>query len=167
MDGSSAELSPVQRLMLANQFRILAKVDPEYAHEYSLDEKIEILEQGFEGEYGKILNRFEENRLSDEDCELVHDVLVMTSTFLDLKGETTIDLGDFEQAGFDNNQEYHHLAYARFLLERNPGGFPGIEDAVDVHHPTLDRYRKMFAEWKKSKHPASLTEADVARIMTK
>jgi uncharacterized protein YfbU (UPF0304 family) len=162
----SFNITPLERLMLANQFRILTKVDPDYARYHRLDEKIEILEQGFEGDYGFILEGVSENRLSPDNCQLVRDIMIMTSTMLDLKGKTNIDLGEYDQVGFDSHSEGEYASYAEFLLKRNPAGYPGISDVVDVHHPMVDRYKKMVVAWRKTARPSRLNEGDVARIIT-
>lgn len=166
MPTGEIKLTPLERLMLANQYRILTKVDPEYATFYRLDEKIDILEGGYEGQYGFVLGSFPENSLSPDDCRLVQDVLAMSSIIMDLKGTSNVDFGDFEQVEFDANNEGDFLSYAEFLLKYNGSGFPGVTGVVNAHHSTLPMHRARVAEWKKlGKQPGELTEADVAKII--
>lgn len=159
-------LTPLERRILANQYRILSAVNPDEAAHYEYDKIIEVLESGFEAEYGRVLNRVEENLLSVEECQFIGDVLVMISTMLDLYGETNANLAQFQQVGFDVISEFQQKKYADFLFNDHPGGLPGIRSIVDSHHPTLTRYRSMVEAWKRSEQPRHLTEADVARILT-
>lgn len=159
------ELSPVERQILANQYRILCAINPKDANYYHWGEFVDILEQGWEGQYGRVLAQVQENHLSAEACELVANTLTMHSCLRDLDGRSSVDVSEFEQVGFDGNNEFEHLGYAEFLFNRNRGGFPGIAGVVNNHRPSLDRYRQMVAEWKRSAHPTRLTERDAARIL--
>jgi uncharacterized protein YfbU (UPF0304 family) len=164
MTEDAQAFSIMERLFLANQYRILEQVDPDNAVEHA--RRAEILESGFEGQYRTIMNRFEENRLSGEDCAFVEDILVMCSWLQDHKGMSNLDVSEFEQVGFDANNEWEHLRYASFLFKDHPQGYPGIKGVVDVHRPTLGRYRRMVDAWRQAQNMPNLTEADIARILT-
>src|SRR5688572_23486558 len=110
--------SLVERITLAKQFRILEKLDHANAAEYG--RKAEILEQGLEGQYGAIYGRFAENRLSTDDCRLVEKILLLHSWLSDWSDESSVDVSEFHQVGFDANSEWHHLKYAQFLYDLNP-----------------------------------------------
>ena len=162
-----SELSILERRILSNQYRILAKVDPENSAFYGYDEIIEILEGGFESQYGRVLNRLKENRLSVEQCNLVEETLVMSSTLLDSREDRGIGLNVDRFVEFDANTEHDHLSYAKFLFERNPGGYPGIEGVVDSNSSgRVEKYRAMIREWKASDTPSKLSSADVSRILS-
>jgi uncharacterized protein YfbU (UPF0304 family) len=157
------DISPVQRLILANQYRILSAVAPRAAN---YEEFIEILESGYEGEYDRVLARVEPNRLSAEDCALVNDTLLMMSWLLHYRRKTNAKLDEFARPGFDAHTEHDHLSYARFLLKRaGRRGFPGIKDVVDSHGARLERYRSMVKAWQVSEDLLELTAADIARIL--
>lgn len=161
------ELSVLERRILSNQYQILAKVDPENAAFYGYDEIIEILEGGFESQYGRVLNRLSENRLSVENCHLVEDVLVMTSTLLDAREDRGIGLNVDKFVEFDANTEHDYLSYAKFMFARNPDGYPGIEGVVNSNSSgRVEKYRAMVREWKKSDSPSKLSSADVSRILS-
>lgn len=164
VNDDATGFSVTQRLFLSNQYRILEKVDPDNSVEHV--RKAVILESGFEGHYQSITNLLVENRLPADECWFVAEIMLMCSWLQDHKGLSSLDVSEFEQVGFDANNEWHHMQYASFLFDANTGGYPGIDSVVDVHHPTLDRYRRMVAAWKRANNLPHLTEADVARILS-
>lgn len=157
--------SITERITLANQFRILTKIDPDYAHHYSLEDKIKILEGGFEGQYGQIYGRFMENHLSPEDCKLVEKTMLLHSWLMDWEGKTNIDVSEFRQVQFDVNNETDHYSFAKFLYERSPEGYQGVIGVVDAHRPTLHRWRRMVKAWEDKQYSTD-SEADVSSIIT-
>ena len=165
-DSRLVTLSPVERLMLANQFRILNAVDPDYASFMDLEKKIEALESGFEVEYASVLGRFGEDTLASEECLLVNDMMLLATWLLEYKGKTSLKVEEFAHLGFDGNNEAEHLAYARFLYKHHgeDKGFPGVKAIFNSHHQTLPRYRRMVAEWI-ARGRDTATEADVAAIL--
>jgi len=159
-----SDVSLVERLILANQYRILSAVAPRQAN---YEEFIEILESGYEGEYDRVLAGAGQNRLSAEDCALVNDILLMMSWLLHYRRKTNVKLDEFARPGFDADTEHGHLSYARFLFKRaGRRGFPGIKDVVDSREARLERYRRMVKAWRASKGLTELTEADITRILT-
>jgi uncharacterized protein YfbU (UPF0304 family) len=158
-----SDVSLVERLILANQYRILSAVAPRQAN---YEEFIEILENGYEGEYDRVLAGVEPNRLSAEDCALVNDTLLMMSWLLHYRRKTNVKLDEFARPGFDADTEHGHLSYARFLFKRaGRRGFPGIKDVVDRRGARVERYRRMVKAWYASKDFPELTAGDIARIL--
>jgi uncharacterized protein YfbU (UPF0304 family) len=163
MEVLVGDVSPVERLILANQYRILSAVAPRQAN---YEEFIEILERGYEGEYDQVLAGVAPNRLSAEDCALVNDTLLMMSWLLHYRRKTNVKLDEFARPGFDADTEHGHLSYARFLFKRaGRRGFPGIKEVVDSREARLERYRRMVKAWRASKSLTELTAADIARIL--
>lgn len=154
---------PLVRIQLANQFRILQILDQDQASEYEM--KAEILEGGFEAEYGRVIGTFNENGLSEEECGLVNDALLMHSFILDHAATTNADLRAFTYVEFDANSEWDHLKYGQFLFARNPHGYPGVKGVIDSHGPRIDSYRARTTKWKDIQRQRNLTEADVVRIL--
>jgi len=163
VSDSASYFSLTDRINLANQFRILERLDPEQAKEHA--KKAEILESGFEGQYGVIFGRFEEKYLSAEDCILVEKTLLLHSWLMDWKDKTNIDVSEYSQALFDANSETDYLSYGQFLYNNAPYGYPGVTDVVNAGHPTIHRWRKMVDAWENREHRTN-TEADVSRIIT-
>lgn len=71
------KLTRVERKILANQYAILERVDPDHAEDYA--QQRETLEYGFEADYEALLQDVydEPDTMSVEDCSYVGDVLQM------------------------------------------------------------------------------------------
>jgi uncharacterized protein YfbU (UPF0304 family) len=161
-------LTKQERLILSNQFRILAKLDADETDGYN--NMVRILERGYTREYSSITSRFSEE-LSLEACEEVVDILDMhralSYAYIALPDKSGINADDVEFDGFDGNNEGEYLDYASFLINRlgywqesrNAG------DGLNSHHSTLDRYRTMLRRWKASADHHNLTREDILRII--
>jgi uncharacterized protein YfbU (UPF0304 family) len=163
------KLTPVERWMLSNQFRILEALYPDEAESYA--EAREAIENGYELQYDLLSQHISEDVMSVEDCNEVIDILnmfrVLKFSYEDLDDKSEIDEGDIEFGGFDGNHEGKQMAFTRHFcgsgesyaeLNRS-GGF-------NSHWPMLDRYRQMLAEWKKSANQHRLTKEDIQRIIS-
>jgi uncharacterized protein YfbU (UPF0304 family) len=74
--GDPLNLSQLDRVMLANQYKILSLLDPGDSDYH--DTMCEALEKGFESYYGdQITNAAYPNTLSPEDSALVTDAMSM------------------------------------------------------------------------------------------
>jgi|HubBroStandDraft_2_1064218.scaffolds.fasta_scaffold01583_4 uncharacterized protein YfbU (UPF0304 family) len=109
-------LTPVERLQLINQFRILEKLYPEQAEDY--EESRDIIANGYTIQYGEVFSEvFEE--MSMDECKYVFDVLDLHRTLInsyqalsDKKGLTPEDV---RFRGFDGNNETKRYAFAVHL----------------------------------------------------
>ena len=158
-------LSPVERLMLTNQCRILKLVATSHIEKEYYADLIKVIDGGFEREYDRFLTRFTENCLSTDEGSLVEESLLMLSSLLEHRSLTDLDLGNFAYPAFDPGEEYNHLAYARYLFEADRHGYPGIKGIVSSRGPQRERYRAMVAAWRSSPDLPDLNADDVARIV--
>lgn len=158
-------LSPVERVILINQFKILAKLYPE--EEESFLNKCEVLQSGYTLNYSWILPNVSEE-MSPETCREVLDILNMYDSIRIsiLEGATLpkeySEIQNFR--GFDANDESELYGYARYLMI-DEGRYqelvkqcrlPGEDDSypdVNSHFPMLSKYKKMLYEWKKLGSP--------------
>lgn len=151
------------RVILANQFRILQKVDPDNESEYR--RAIEILDNGYESEYGSIGGILIEP-VPQNICEEVHGILGLYRSLSDgykqLSDKTGIDAKDVEFRGFDGNNESEHLSYAKFLASQ---GKYEESSVVDSHSQVLGIYRRMLAEFEQVEPKYPLERADIQRIL--
>jgi hypothetical protein len=162
------KLTGTERLLLSNQFRILAKVEPAEAGHYM--ENVKILENGYTREYSLLIDDFSEE-MSANACELVDDILDMHRALKDayeeLQDKSGIRAADIKFHGFDGNNEIEYLRYASFLF--NQGRWEESKGAngecANSHARTLDRYRDMLAQWKTSADRHKLTCEDIVRIV--
>ncbi len=164
-------LTPVERKILANQFSILEKLDPDNAKAYKEDR--EIVSSGFAYEYESLFSDiFEE--MPFEQGKYVVDVLqlhrILKLSYERLEDKTGINPGDIEFAGFDGNNESKNHAYARF--QKNQGKWQETNAAQNSHSmTTISRYPRMLKKWEeieaeRSSDPGfELTAAEIKRII--
>lgn len=140
------EISPVERVILFNQYQILKTIDPEFYREQRLEEKQEIVHQGFEGLYGQVLGGMADETVSEEEIGFANKVLHMMANILDYADELTdFDLSRAYQVGFDGNTEGGMLSYAEWTYSLTPKGYGKVTGVVNSHGETKSRYEKMLA----------------------
>jgi uncharacterized protein YfbU (UPF0304 family) len=164
-----ANITRVERKILANQYAILEKIDPERAEQYA--ELREVLEDGFEAEYGDVLRHVydEPDTMTAEECSYVGDVMqmydMMQSAFKN--GQTAnVEAGRLKFSGFDGNNETKFMAYARHMRKYGKWTFLELSsEDFNSHYPTESRYREMLARWDASNNKHQLSSADIIRIL--
>jgi uncharacterized protein YfbU (UPF0304 family) len=173
-DDPRINLTKTERLALANQFLILAKLDSGEAGHYA--RMVEILERGYVREYPSLVDRFSEE-LSAETSEEVVSILRMHRALNDaytaFEDKCGFDADKVAFQGFDGNTEGRHLSYACFLVHerghwqefKNAGSDPSSRGDLNSHCSTLWRYRPMLVRWKASANPDRLTREDIIRIV--
>jgi uncharacterized protein YfbU (UPF0304 family) len=160
----SQSLTPIERLQLVNQYRILQVVhkDDEYLvkHYARLEE---IYKCGYVWLY-----RIHENLWDELPLEVsaeVLDILDMHRSLLFSLGEKPEprDLERVKFKGFDANNESEYLGFAEFFCQ---GGDKYRELRIfNSHHPTLSRYRKMLEEWNRTGRRTQLTKVQIESIL--
>lgn len=160
---SKLELDLKDRIFLANQFRILEKLDPGNEEPYC--RAIKILENGYESEYDTIGELIDEP-VREDVCEEVHSILGMyrslSSSYEQLSDKSGIAADEVKFVGFDGNNESEYLSYAEFLASE--GKYE--ESPVDNSHmQVLETYRRMLAEFDQVKQNYPLEKADIQRIL--
>lgn len=142
-------LTSFERAVLANQMRILSQLDPVYAKHYQLEQKIEVLDLGLEGEYSTVLSGFGENAVPPEVTTFANDVLVMMSNILEFRSELTdYDLSEIRQVQFDARDEDGYLSSAKHLLKYH--SYQDVESVANSHHATIARYESMFEPYREA-----------------
>lgn len=145
------DFTPVNRLILINQFEILEKLNPSESDNYIKYQ--DILRLGFESDMEGLFENLSEI-FSIEKCEFVHEVLNMHSSLLfsyQNIGDTNIDLSQINFLGFDQNHESHHNAYARFILvdeKRYPPVANSADTRLDSSVPMIEAYSRMLQVWR-------------------
>lgn len=162
---SSSELitlTKIERRILANQERILAKLEPgESDHHERL---ATIYEAGYQLEYSDALGHYEEVPASI--CREVLDIMSMYEflqmSYDDLSDKDGVEERDVLFPGFDGNNESDHLGYANFYCSQRRfghlrfgslGEHSRIEEQFEItvdlnsHFPSLEVYRRMLHPW--------------------
>jgi uncharacterized protein len=157
-------ISKPERLIIANQFKILEILDPTNKKEYELNR--EIVERGFSFDYDEVL-KYVFDELSLRECERVLDILAMYTDLYQAVQEHHLPKITFP--GFDGNNEPGCLSYARFYIEKlgRFADIPKISQSNDLnsHSMTEDIYNRMLDAWRESKDLNNLTPEDVKRIL--
>lgn len=159
------ELTDTDRLILANQYEILAilKNDDSYAR------LAEELRDGHAWLYQQHFDYFSPN-MDDEDAKFVLTILGIYSDLRDsyeqLSDKSGIEPHQVKFPGFDGNNEGELLSFARAL--RKGGRFVDTlpEHGKNSHMPTREIYGRMIAEWDKLGKPQfPLSKDQIAEIL--
>ena len=161
------KLTRVERLILCNQFRILAKLVPDEADTY--DGWYEALADGYEMHYEDCCQNIYEETMSVEDSREVIDTLTMFRVLKyavrDMKVKPEVDDWRLKFAGYDGNYETQHMAYAEYFCKHDGGRFEDLEITdFNSHSACVDGYGRMVTEWNKSKDINNPTKEEVERI---
>lgn len=144
------QLTKKDRLMLINQYKILAALD-ESEENYYL-ELIEILENGYSIFYSMVDNWVADD-MPEEDGKFVLNILDLYRAIEDVKRSTKDkEISSHNYAffrGFDGNNETAHMGFCRFLIETQ-GKFQEQKpyliknDNLNSHMPMIDKYQRML-----------------------
>ncbi|MBB5234459.1 YfbU family protein [Deinococcus budaensis] len=160
------ELTKLERLMLMQNFRILAALEPEEKEHYERMEQI--VTRGYEALYDELFTSIDPDAIPAEESEFVYDVLDMYVAIHDAVEAHSIDLAAQENfalrfIGFDGNNESRLLSFAGFaareedsiyaMFLRN-GRFP------NSHGPTRARYQRMLDEYGQRRTTGEALSAD-------
>ena len=146
------DFSITERLIIANQFKILEKLYPEEAEYYAAHRKA--LESGYKLHYAEIAENFFDE-MSEEECREVIDILDMyrslTFSFNRLPDKTGIAESEIHFDGFDGNDETRQYLYAQYFivdLDRFTELTYGQKHPdLNSHGHRLQKYRTMLAVW--------------------
>lgn len=141
------KLTYTERLILANQFKILSIIDEENSegHRYSED----IVTHGFEGIYDELYTGIYDP-IPEGICTETFDILDMfrgiETGIASLKEEekNELDLDRIEFKGFDANNDRHY-GFMKFLVDRG-GRYDEYKGKYINSHTmsTIDKYRRML-----------------------
>ena len=167
MSTQEEELNIAERLILANQCKILEKLYPSDAEYYSASR--EALERGFTLEYPSVFGAISERQLSRDHCRWVMNVLDMFASLQNAYSEfndaSDIDPAKLQFRGFSANDESDLLGYVLYL--RRTGRWSDVLGNGDLnsHAPSSERYNRMLEKWKASVDRDMLTKDDIVRII--
>ena len=154
-----------QRLILANQYEILALLDVRNGAAHRLQAKR--LRAGFLDLAGAAAG------LGDPLPSTVHDdvsrVLAMHLALYVAQQAgrvgDDIELREIAFQGFDTGSEGPHYAYAQHLIRDEGRHSESRVGSGQSQVPKLARYRRMLQAWQQAANPDRLTRQDVQRIV--
>ncbi|HEY9682948.1 MAG TPA: YfbU family protein [Oculatellaceae cyanobacterium] len=158
-------LSKTERLQLVNQYRILQAMhsnDDYLSKQYKRLE--EIFERGYIDMYHEAFNDLWDE-LPPEVTEEVLNILDMHRAMLWSLGQNPSpkDIERVKFEGFDGNNESQQLGFAKFFT-RDGDKYKELQ-IFNSHFPTLQRYRKMLAEWERMGRKPQLTKEQIESIL--
>lgn len=167
------KLTPVERLILSHQCRILAALYPKERKDF--ERWSEAIESGYALHYDDRAQHINPEFPAD-DCREVLRILSMFEhlgcAYDVLEDKSGIEEGRLRFQGFDGNDngDGPRLGYVRYLLDEE-GRFGYVKktigrsfDDFNSHMPMLDTYRYMLHEWERSADKYRLTRDDLLRI---
>lgn len=151
MENAQPILSNIERVILSNQYRTLAKLHPEEAAHY--DNLRDIVDGGYRGFYSELF----ENILDEqprEEADYIIDVLdtfrSLKYAYADLADKDGIDPCDVEFDGWEGNEDYACLRFTEYLK-----GIHRFRDILtddlcldSCHKFTRARYTEMLRRFK-------------------
>jgi uncharacterized protein YfbU (UPF0304 family) len=136
-------LTLIERILLANQLRILEKLEPEEGETYRVAR--EAIEEGYELDYDLVARQLSTDTMSEDECRFVHDVLEMYRHLTFSAKRADVPAEEIQFPGFDGNNETKYLGYVNALFGRNLWAELHRQGGYDSHSPMLNRYRRMLA----------------------
>lgn len=162
------KLTKAERLILANQYRILAHLDSQDAKSY--ERHVEALESGFESAIEALFSSIFDG-IDSRDCSLVVRAMALYDALQrsqkNLAEGAGVSTEDVRFPGFDGNNETEYMAYARYVVEREER-FTYLEPvggSFNSHMPFVERYRAMLREWKEMGESYDLSENQIKRLL--
>lgn len=149
------KLTKTERLILANQFKILSLLDKDEKEHYERME--EIILKGYEALYDEMTMSLSEG-VSTEESEFVYDVLDMHLAIRAVAEAEGVDIyadgnSALNMRGFDGNNEFELLAFAQYIAREEDsvygefltgGRFPNSHSrSRELHQRMLDEYKKL------------------------
>jgi uncharacterized protein len=172
-ERASLPLSIKERLMLANQYRVLAVVTEDKETADSYRRHGEALESGYELHYRDLVQNFADGMSQDLSIEVL-DILAMYDdlaySFKQLKSNEGIKENDVRFFGFDENYESDQFRYAHYVLDEHER-FVNLQAnnkryGVNSHAPMLARYRRMLSVWRdQQRMPQPLSAVGIKAIL--
>lgn len=142
------ELTPSERLILVNQYKILNVLEPKQDH----DILAKHLQDGHKYLYQGILTEKIEDELPEEVVNFILDVCNMFEHLLDsyeaLDDKSDITNSDIRFEGFDFEREFKYHSFTRALYEVNKYTNLAFEKNQTAHLPRKDIYMRMLNIWK-------------------
>lgn len=166
------KLTKKDRIILINQYKILAALNPNEASRY--EELVEILENGFEVFYS-LIDEWIADEMSAGDGEFVLEILDFYRLVEDYKYKNPEDTDITSHAfstfkGFDGNHETEQMFFVRFLLTTQ-GRFTEQEqykmktDNFNSYMPMIDHYKRIVQKWNETGREYEPTKERILEIL--
>jgi uncharacterized protein len=146
------KLTDTERLILANQYEILAHIKKD-DHCFLM---AKTLREGYEWLYRHYFDVLGENLATDKAEHVLNILSIykdMKDSFSKLSNKSGISEGLLNFPGFDGNNESELLGFANALQKHASFGSTIGQPAKDSHIPTTDIYERMIRKWEELGKP--------------
>jgi uncharacterized protein YfbU (UPF0304 family) len=166
------QLTIKDRVMLANQYQILARLDESESEHYL--EKVKILTNGYSYLYDSLKINFCQEMTYDEG-KFVFDILALYELIEDVKRKTQHEkiinhrYGYFN--GFCGNYETAYMSLCNFFVNVQ-NKFPtqkkyfSKNDGMNSHLPMIEKYKKMIDIYSSIRNDALFYELTVEQTLS-
>lgn len=161
------KLTDTERLILANQYKILSKLsDNDYERDYNQQLSDNLL-RGHKWLYEDHFQIISDD-LADEDSDLVVETLSLYTTlrnnYDDLDDKAVIDEHKITFLGFDGNNERELMTFTKALKENDRFTRIIEKGLTNSHSPMRQKYQKMLNKWKDLNKKETLTVEEIIFI---
>lgn len=161
------EMTVTQRLILANQYELMALLDSENAAKYHRLQMI--VKGGFQKELKELDKDFSD--LSEAECNAVRDTLELFNaleiSYNNLADKSAISANRIKFVGYCAIKEKKYLQYLRFITqtEAKYSTLMDCPHGCDAQVPMWDKYARMLQTWRKCPHEYHLSAAEIQNIL--
>ncbi|MDU6410342.1 MAG: YfbU family protein [Yersiniaceae bacterium] len=161
------EMTNAQRLILSNQYQMMAMLNPEHAERYRRLQTI--IERGYGLQMRELDHEF--GALPEEVCRTVIDIMEMHHALQVswelLKEKEGVDPRRLAFLGFDAATEARYLGYVRFLVytEGRYVQFDAGTHGFNAQTKMWDKYQRMLAVWRACPRQYHLSAVEIAQII--
>lgn len=161
------EMTTTQRLILANQYKLMALLDAENAAQYNRLQRI--VKGGFELELKEVSKEFLD--LSEEECRIVRETLEMYNalqvSYNNLADKSDISEKRLQFLGYCAVRERKYLNYLQFIADTDSKyqHLLQIEGGFDAQTPMWDKYGKMLEVLHSCPHEYHLSAVEILNIL--
>lgn len=161
------EMTHAQRLILTNQYKIMAMLEPESAERFRRYQTI--IERGYGLQMRELDKEF--GKLPEETCRTLIDIMEMHHalqvSWANLKTQGGIDPRRLAFLGFDAATESRYLGYVRFMvnIEGRYTHFDAGTHGFNAQTPMWEKYQRMLALWQTCPRQYHLSVNEIAQII--
>lgn len=159
-----------ERLVLSNQYRILALLAPKDDRDH-WNRCREIVDRGYEHDYRHLGDQIDDDVMSIEESREVLDILAMFEALGRSGKHVSSGLTESERRqlkfhGFDGNAEAKQLAYVRFFCDQDGGRYRELDrgDDFNSHCPMMRSYRGQLDVYRNCDDKQRLSVDDLKAI---
>ncbi|MFC0309462.1 YfbU family protein [Gallibacterium trehalosifermentans] len=161
------EMTSTQRLILANQYELMALLNPEQAAYYRRLKTI--VQSGFAKELQELDKGF--SYLTEAECKMVRDTLEMYHalqvSYNNLQDPSAVSAHQIKFVGYCAVREKKYCQYVKFLRETEKLYTDVVfytEDS-DAQVCMAEKYQKMLAMWRACPHEYHLSVEEIRKIL--